>query len=192
MAMFLHRFMAALCAACLLAACGGHDDDVPLVTATILNGEEQVPANGSTALASGAATFDWDGGLLIASVYSPDVTPTEVHLHDASGGGGTVVAPLGRVGATAVWQASVVLSDAQLRALEVGNFYFDVHTATYPAGEIRGRLFRAFPPQEHVLALQQAAPQSLLLAEQLRQLDDYEDWWHGGRSGVGLGLSFGF
>lgn len=188
------RLLAVLCAAVLVSACGGHDDDeVPLVRSTILSGEETIPRTISTALASGTVTIAWDDNVLLASVFVSDVTPTAVHLHHAPPDNiGLTVVELSRVGTSAVWQGSAPLTDAQIRALRLGNFYFDVHTLAYPSGELRGQLFSAFPPQEHVSALQDMAPQSPLLAEQLRQLDDFEDWWHGGHSGVGLGLAFGF
>lgn len=193
MRILFQRLLTAVCAACLLAACGGQDDDIPLVRSTILSGEEQIPRNASTALASGTATVDDDSNVMIASVLVSDVTATEVHLHHAPPGRpGLTVLALERVGSSALWQGSAPLDDAQLDDLWSGYFYVDVHTAAYPAGELRGQLFDAFPPREHVSAIVQAAPASPLLAEQLRLLDEYEDWWHDGSSGVGLGLSFGF
>lgn len=187
------RLLAAFCLAAVLAGCGGHDDEIPLVRSTILNGEEVLPRNASTALASGTVTLAWDSNVLLASVFVADVAPVAVHLHQApSSDTGPVVLSLDRVGASAVWQGSVPLTDEQIRSLRFGNFYLDIHTTTYPDGELRGRLFSAFPPQDHVRALQDLAPQSPLLAEQLHQLADYEEWWHGDRSDVGLGLTFGF
>ncbi|WP_220808437.1 CHRD domain-containing protein [Noviherbaspirillum aridicola] len=190
------RLLALLCAALLVSACGGgHDDEVPLVRSTILSGEEIIPRNISTALASGTVTLAWDDNVLLASVFVSDVIPTAVHLHHAPPDSiGLTVLELQRVGTSAVWQGSAPLTDEQIRALRFGNFYLDVHTLAYPSGELRGQLFDAFPPQEHVSALQQLASQSPLLSEQLRQLEDYEDWWHDDHSGVGigLGLAFGF
>lgn len=195
MRILFQRLLAVLGMAMLLSACGGgHDDDPPLVASTILSGEETVPRNISTALASGTVSLDWDDEVLLASVFVSDVTPTAVHLHHAPPDSiGLTVLELQRVGTSAVWQGSVTLTEEQIRALRFGNFYLDVHTLAYPSGELRGQLLDdAFPPQEHLAALQQLAPQSALIAEQLRQLDDYEDWWHDGHSGVGVGLGLGF
>jgi len=187
------RLLAVVGTAFVLSACGGHDDEIPLVRSTILNGEETIPRNISTALASGTATIAWDDSVLLVSVFVSDVLPTAVHLHHAPPDSiGLTVLELRRVGASAVWEGSVSLTDEQIRSLEFGNFYLDVHTLAYPSGELRGQLFSAFPPQEHIAAISEQAAQSPLLTEQLRQLDDFEDWWHDGHSGVGLGLSFGF
>jgi hypothetical protein len=192
----LFRRLIAICAVtAMVAACGGSSgDDVPLVASTILNGHEQVPANASNALGSGTVTVDRDSHTLIVSVFTSGVVETAVHLHNAAPGfAGPVLVTLGRIGTSTIWAGSATLSDAQWEDIKRGNFYLDVHSAAFPVGELRGQLFEdAFPPDEHIAALLQVAPQSPLLAEQLDQLDDYEDWWHDDHSGLDIGLVFRF
>jgi hypothetical protein len=39
-----------------------------------------------------------------------------------------------------IWTAQVTLTDAQMNALRAGNYYFSVHSAAHPGGEIRGQI----------------------------------------------------
>ena len=119
----------------------------PFVTSTgtfltALRGSQEVPPNTSVALGSGTVLVNPANGQLIAGVTTSGIAGTSAHIHEAPQGvNGPIIFPLAEsVAGSGVWTTSVVLTEAQLASLQAGNFYFNVHSAAFPNGEIRGQI----------------------------------------------------
>jgi hypothetical protein len=113
---------------------------LPAKVAT-LSGQQEVPANASTATGTGwfmvnpttravAGLLNWSG-----------VTASDAHIHRAAPGvsGGIVIRGTVAPGSLTISQATP-LTDELLFAFMQGNLYYNVHSAAFPAGEIRGQL----------------------------------------------------
>jgi len=175
----------------LLASCGGNHDTPLTAFNTVLTGREEIPAVASSAFGTGIVTVNLDTRIMIASVVTTGIAETGVHLHVAPVGAiGAAQFALARTPGTTLWTASAVLDDAQWRALRSGNFYMDVHSATFPNGEIRGQLINVFPSSDQIFRVQQVRQLSLLAEQQLQQLQDIEDSFDGSFTGVGLTVGF--
>jgi len=109
-----------------------------------LSGASETPANAS--MATGTATFTYNPSTYILSgtVTFSGLTATQAHIHmGAVGVAGSVVFPLGSASPTSpISFTSVALTAQQQSDLEAGLYYVNVHSATYPAGEIRGQLLQ--------------------------------------------------
>jgi len=79
---------------------------------------------------------------MVASVATSGITGTAAHIHEgAVGVAGPVIFPLTETTpGSGKWGTSVVLTDAQLATLKAGGYYFNVHSAAFPDGEIRGQI----------------------------------------------------
>ncbi len=138
---------AALVAA--LAACGGGDDGRPgsdTATETFLvtlTGEQEAPKAIATA-ANARATLALDRATrtISGSITVDGLVPTLAHIHTGEAGiAGPVTFPMTISGNVATL-ASTQLTAAQLSTLDAGGFYFNVHSAAHPGGEIRGQIGR--------------------------------------------------
>ena len=83
--------------------------------------------------ASASGNYAIAGGIITTT----DINGTGAHIHDAASSIVTLVAA-----ASGVWAipASAVLSTPQYADYLLGNLYFNVHSSTYPNGEIRGQI----------------------------------------------------
>ena len=106
-----------------------------------LSGAQEIPPNPSTATGTGwlmvnpftravAGRLEWSG-----------VSATDAHIHRAPAGtsGGIVIRGTVAPGVLTVNPATA-LSDDLFLAFMQGNLYYNVHSAAFPAGEIRGQL----------------------------------------------------
>ena len=140
----------------LLTACGGGGDDgvgvggstqsMSSFVAT-LNGAQETPPNASTASGSGTATIDNATKVLTATVTTVGIVGTAAHIHNGAPGiAGPIVFPLTQTPAgSGNWSTTVTLTDDQFNLLKSGNYYFNVHNATFPNGEIRGQIVAQQP-----------------------------------------------
>jgi len=107
-----------------------------------LAGAQEVPANASTA--TGAAIFSVNPStkVLTGTVSTAGVLATAAHIHEGAAGvaGPVVIALSGGTGGVWTVPASTVLTDAQYAALQANSYYVNVHSAGFPAGEIRGQI----------------------------------------------------
>lgn len=116
-----------------------YDLDDATLKAT-LNGSQQVPASASMGTGSGTFTLQKEGLRYDISVLNLASSITDAHFHlGAPGVSGAVVFPITFNGntATGIWTN---LTDDQRTAILRGNVYVNIHTTTYPDGEIRGQV----------------------------------------------------
>jgi CHRD domain len=108
-----------------------------------INGANEVPANASTAKGFGIATFDKINKILSLSVIYSGITPVAMHIHKAAvGANGPVIIGLGNTPFPAQVQLTQKLSTGQEDSLMRNLLYVNIHSATFPGGEIRGQLLR--------------------------------------------------
>lgn len=191
---FLRLHAAACVAAIALASCGGSiDDDLPFAFSATLSGAEEVPPTASSGSGVGLVTVDPDGRALTASIVATGVAESDAHIHLAMRGtAGPVAFPLSKAAGTSVWTTRAPLTEPQFAALRDGNYYFNVHSPSYPNGEIRGQIVWAMPTPEQLDRLAQVREQSATVELQLRQvqeIQDADDWRF---TGIGLGFTLGF
>ena len=120
--------------------------DSPFVS-TFSNNQEVPPTN-STATGSGNVSLNATGTQIIASLQFSGLSSNQVasHIHGAAKPG--VNAPvLFNIGSTGMTSGSFVdlffnVTPAQAAQLKTGQFYFNVHSANFTGGEIRGQILR--------------------------------------------------
>ena len=125
----------------LLAACASLFAGVATAADLKLTGDQEVPANTSTAVGTGTITIAEDGSVS-GSVAAPTLQATAAHIHVAAKGvNGPVIIPL-TGGPGGVWSvpAGAKLTGEPMAAYKAGNLYVNVHTAEHKGGEIRTQL----------------------------------------------------
>ena len=112
-----------------------------------LTGASETPPNASAATGNATFTYNTVTYVLSGSVTFAGITATAAHIHyGAAGVAGPVVFPLGSSPITSpISFTSVPLTTTQSTELLANQFYVNVHSAAYPAGEIRGQLVQANP-----------------------------------------------
>lgn len=131
-----HTLFAVVAAAGLLAA-GAASAQMSHYSAT-LKGADGVKGTGSLQAMLDGKTFTY------SATFSGLTGPvTAVHFHKASapGGNGPPVVPV--VASPSPIKGTATLTDAQIADLKAGSWYFNVHTAAHPGGEIRGTVMPA-------------------------------------------------
>lgn len=118
-----------------------------------LKGENENPPVTTNATGTATATLKADGTLVISGSFkdlssqlATDIAGG-VHLHiGAPGVNGAVVSALSVQAApdllSGTFSGEVKLTGEQKTALEAGNLYINVHSATHTSGEIRGQLVK--------------------------------------------------
>lgn len=123
----------------------------PIQSVTIsstLSGDQEVPAPVVTAgTGTATLTINLKTCAITGSVTFSGLTSiaTAAHIHQAPAGvNGPVIVPLsGGSGTTSGnWTVPVgsILTTSQLTALKADGLYVNIHTASYPAGEIRAQI----------------------------------------------------
>ena len=136
------KFAAALSMAALLTAGAAHAETIHFAAA--LTGADEVPANTTAGTGVLSAELETTEKVLVYRATYKDLTgpATAAHFHGpaAPGAGGppTVMVP----SALSPISGTAILTDAQVADLMAGNWYFNVHTAANPGGEIRGQVKR--------------------------------------------------
>lgn len=108
----------------------------------VLSGAQQVPANSSLAVAVGVVIVDATTGSMVASLTSLGVSGLSAHIHQAAAGanGATIFALNEMTSGSGIWAARLAITESQRTALANGNYYFDIHSAAFPDGELRGQI----------------------------------------------------
>ena len=107
-----------------------------------LNGSSQVPPTDSKARGKGDFTYDDTSKKLTWTItyWGLSDKAKSAHLHGPASEGANAdtmitVSPL-----QSPIKGAAILTEEQVKALTSGDMYFDVHSAKYPEGEIRGQL----------------------------------------------------
>jgi outer membrane receptor for monomeric catechols len=106
-----------------------------------LTGAEEVPAVTTSATASGTIKIA-DDKSVSGSIKTSDIEGTMAHIHLAPAGkNGPPIITLTK-NADNEWliPAGAMLTDEQFAMFKAGSLYVNVHSASKPAGEIRGQL----------------------------------------------------
>ena len=103
-----------------------------------LKGADGVKGSGSVQAMLDGKTFTY------TATYS-DLSgpPVAAHFHAAAMAGGNGPPALGATVGPSPIKGTATLSDAQIADLNAGKWYFNVHTAASPGGEIRGTVTAA-------------------------------------------------
>lgn len=166
------KWLSTIFAVALLASCGGNNDtQVFLAFSATLDGTQETPPNSSPGAGTGIVIVHPSDNTFTASVITSGIAETDAHIHEGAPGiSGPIVFPLTKESGTVIWRVNGTLSTAQLATLKAGNYYFNVHSPTFPNGEIRGQILQQFPSDQQLQRLQQVQQQSALLQQQLQQL----------------------
>lgn len=111
-----------------------------------LSGAAEVPANDSPGTGTLEATYDTETMLFTWTVTYEGLTgdATAAHFHgpaEADANAGPVIPIEGDLASPI--EGSATLTEEQATQLQDGLWYFNVHTAEYPDGEIRGQVTAA-------------------------------------------------
>ncbi len=112
------------------------------------SGKQEVPANASTATGTITGTYDKDKNLLTYTINWTGLiggNPTAGHFHGPADPGVNASVAIGFTGfpatASGTFNGNATLTDAQETDFTNGLWYYNIHNATYPGGEIRGQIF---------------------------------------------------
>ena len=107
----------------------------------MLKGENEIPPVTTAAAGIGILVIGMDKSVS-GSVTISGMTATAAHIHDAAAGkNGPIIIPL-TMTSDSVWTvpAGAIFTDAQYDSYKAGNLYFNMHSAAYRGGEIRGQI----------------------------------------------------
>lgn len=111
----------------------------------LLQGSQEVPANGSTALGTVIVRYNTvTNSMELGGNYqnlTTVITMSHIHGPAAVGATATVISPLiNNLGTSGLLAGAITLTETQEADLLAGLLYVNVHNSTYPDGEIRGQL----------------------------------------------------
>ncbi|WP_066504323.1 CHRD domain-containing protein [Rufibacter sp. DG15C] len=127
------------------------DDDMPQqnkveMRMATLSGRQEVPANSSPGTGTITGSYNKDTNVLDYTLTFSGLTSatTMAHFHKgAVGVSGPPVVNISETAFTSPVTKQAVLTDAQEADLLAGLWYVNVHTTTYPGGEIRAQITMA-------------------------------------------------
>lgn len=119
---------------------GPDQSDIVEFEATI-NSSNTIPRSTSSAQGSASLEYNKRTKTLTYNVTYQGLTPIAGHIHSAEPAWetGPVRVPFTNVGTSPI-TGSKVLNQEEENLLMFGNMYINLHTAAYPAGEIRGQV----------------------------------------------------
>ena len=108
-----------------------------------LSGSQEVPANASTASGRGTLVFDATTRDIIVGYVTYNVTgATVAHIHTGASGVSGPANVVTLIAGTGMHTAPnpMTLTTQNVTDIKAGNTYFNVHSAIYPGGEVRGQV----------------------------------------------------
>lgn len=140
------KFIAILAIFISGVSCSNDDDntapDPNVVYETTLSGANEVPGNSSEAKGTATLTFNKETKIFTLKVTHDIAIPTMGHVHKAAAGeNDPVTFPFTSV-ASPISFTSPVLTEDQIADLNNGLYYVNIHTESFPAGEIRGNFVK--------------------------------------------------
>jgi hypothetical protein len=146
--MFRRVFIAAALSAALIPAGFVTAASAATVSYTAsLSGAKEVPKTDSKGTGKLEASLDTTTKVLSYTLTFDGLTgpATVAHFHGpaARTANAGVIAMIGDKSPTSPVTGTVTLTDDQLKELQTGKFYVNVHTAANPSGEIRGQVTHA-------------------------------------------------
>lgn len=141
-------FSAFLMTGVAFSACSEMDDDEDAytITATGSGGQERPTPVSTPATGSVSASYNRISNRLTYTIQWSNLTAPPVAMHFHGPAGPEEVAPpvvgiMGFAGTVSgTYATSVILTEEQEGQLLSGNWYFNIHTPTFPAGEVRGQI----------------------------------------------------
>lgn len=119
------------------------DDNVlntQVIYKAVLNGTSETTPNTSKATGIATLTFNTTSKVFTISVEHNVVSPTMGHIHrGAFNNNGPVVFPFTTLTSPIAYTSSILTAE-QEADLTAGLYYVNIHSAAFPAGEIRGNL----------------------------------------------------
>ncbi len=130
-----------------LGSCSSDDDDdqpsnIVQFEDADLTGDEETPPNNSSAMGTFSGSYNRNTKILTYTITHMGITPTNMHFHKGEPGvPGGVVFPIG----SSPWTSPIndqtpALTADQEADLLAGKWYVNIHSAAYPAGELRGQV----------------------------------------------------
>ena len=112
--------------------------------AATLTGKDEVPANDTAGQGQLTAELESDEHVLVyRGSYSGLTGPaTMAHFHGPAAPGAKAPPVVALHDASTPFNGTAVLTPQQQDDLMAGRWYFNVHTAAHPGGEIRGQVMR--------------------------------------------------
>jgi len=147
----LGRIALCVAAGATMLACSQGSDDVQIFQAD-LSGANEVPARATAATGTSQITIDGDRVFFVVEVHDIQaVSLSHIHIAPAGSNGpvrvnfflGPVTGPLNGILAQGSFTANDVIAisyDQLLSEIRAGNAYVNVHSPTFPGGEVRGQL----------------------------------------------------
>jgi hypothetical protein len=132
-------------AAVLAVSLAGIADAETLRFATGLKGADEVPPNTTTGEGQVTATLDTTSKAFSYNVSYSGLTGKAMaaHFHGPADPGANAPPIITMKSLASPIKGTATLTDAQIADLQAGKWYFNVHTAAHPSGEIRGQLAAA-------------------------------------------------
>ncbi len=130
-------------AAALAVLVGGAAHAGTLRFEATLKGSSETPPNATTGTGHLAATLDTTSRMFTYKVSYSGLTGavTMAHFHKgAVGVSGPPVLPVPKSALGDPIGGEATLTAAQVSDLEAGKWYFNIHTAAHPGGEVRGQV----------------------------------------------------
>lgn len=119
-------------------------DNLPLFFTNIMSGSLVIPSNSSSASAIAISLYKPADKSLTSVLVSTGMTGTAANIRQAAADAtGPVVGSLTQTAANSgIWTARNTLNDDQVKALSAGNMYYEILSAAFPNGEIRGQIVK--------------------------------------------------
>jgi len=144
----------------LVFALGSMAAQATVMFEAFLTGANEVPSNGSTASGFGTVVLNDAETMITVDLSWLGLTApaTAAHIHGPASPGvnAAVLFPLSGVPSAvsgAISQQSFTITAPRVAELQAGLFYFNVHDATFPGGEIRGQILQVNVPEPVTIAL---------------------------------------